>query len=54
MPWPKTGTSHLYVQLGLSEKGRESKELVVCNGLDLEPLDLLKDLVLGCSQTSEV
>ena len=29
MPWPKTGATHYYTQLGLQDKGRTIKELVV-------------------------
>ena len=29
MPWPKTGTTHYHAQLGLPDKGRAIKELVV-------------------------
>ncbi len=39
-------------QLGLPYKGRTFKGLVVCNDLDLEPLDLLIGLALGCYQPS--
>ncbi len=43
VPWAQLNT--LYVQLRLSDKGRENKVLVVCNNsLDLEPLDLLNGL----------
>ena len=38
-------------QLGLPED-RAIKELVVCNNLDPEPLDLLNGMVLGCYQPS--
>ena len=41
MPWPKTGATQYHVQLGLPDKDRAIKGLVVCNGKDLEPLDLL-------------
>ena len=40
------------VELGLPDKGRAIKELVVCNNWDLEPLDLLNGLALGCYQPS--
>ncbi len=50
MPWPQTGTTRYHAQLGLPNKGRAIKELVVCN--DLEPLDLLNGLTLGCYQPS--
>ncbi len=35
-----------------SSKGRATKGLVVCNNWDLEPLDLLNGLALGCYQPS--
>ncbi len=41
MPWPKTSTTQYHAQLGLPDKGRTIKELVVCHSLDLEPWDLL-------------
>ena len=50
MPWPKTGATQYHAQLGLPDKGRTIKGLVVCNNLDLEPLDLLNDLALDCYQ----
>ena len=49
---PKTGATNYHAQLGLPDKGRAIKELVVCNSWDLEPLDLLNDLALGCYQPS--
>ena len=52
MPWPQTGETHYHAQLGLPEKGRAIKGLVVCNNWDLEPLDLLNGLALGCYQPS--
>ncbi len=39
-------------QLGLPDKGRTIKVLVVCNIWDLEPLDLLNGMALGCYQPS--
>ena len=43
MPWPQTGPTQYHTQLGLLDKGRTIKGLVVCNNcLDIEPLDLLK------------
>ena len=54
MPWPQTGASQYHAQLGLPDKGRAIKELVVCNDWDLEPLDLLNSLALGCNQPSPV
>ncbi len=48
----QTGAAQYHVQLGDPDKGREIKGLVVCNGWDQEPLDLLKGLALGCDQPS--
>ena len=50
MPWPEIGTTQYHAQLGLPDKGRAIKGLVVCNNWDLEPLDLLNGLALGCYQ----
>ncbi len=44
----KTGATHYHAQLGLPDKGRAIKGLVVCNSWDLEPFDLLNGLALGC------
>ncbi len=52
MPWPKTGATQYHAQLGLPDKGRTIKVLVVCTSWDLEPLDLLNGLALGCHQPS--
>ena len=52
IPWPKTGATHYHAQLGLPDKGRAIKGLVVCNSWDLEPYDLLNGLALGCYQPS--
>ena len=52
MPWPKTGATHFNAQLGLPDKGLPIKELVVCNNWDLEPLELINGLALGCYQPS--
>ena len=30
MPWPETGATHYYEQLGLPDKGRAIKGLTVC------------------------
>ncbi len=48
MPRPKTGATQYLAQLELSDKLRAIKGLVVCNNWDLEPLDLLNSLALGC------
>ena len=52
MPWLQTGATQYHAQLGLPDKGRAIKGLVVCNSWDLEPLDLLNGLALGCYQPS--
>ncbi len=52
MPWRKTGAFQYHAQLGLLDKGRAIKGLVVCNNWDLEPWDLLTGLALGCYQLS--
>ncbi len=52
MPWPQTGATQYPAQLVLRDKGRAIKGLVVCNNWDLEPLDLLNGLALGCYQPS--
>ena len=49
---PKTGATQYHAQLVLPYKGRAIKGLVVCNNWDLEPLDLLNGLALGCHQPS--
>ncbi len=41
-----------YNTLGLPDKGRAIKGLVVFNNWDLEPWDLLNGLALGCYQPS--
>ncbi len=46
MYWHQTGVTKYHAQLGLPDKGRAIKGLVVCNNWDLEPLDL------GCYQPS--
>ncbi len=46
------GATQYHAQLGLPDKGRAIKELVVCNSWDLEPWDLLNGLALGCYQPS--
>ncbi len=53
MPWSQTGATHYHAHhLGLPDKGRAIKELVVCSSWDLEPWDLVKGLVQGCYQPS--
>ena len=52
MNWLQTGTTQYHTQLELPDKGRTIKGLVVYNDWDLEPLDLLNGLALGCYQPS--
>ncbi len=52
MPWHQTGATQYHAELGLPDKGRAIKWLVDCNNWDLEPLDLLNGLALGCYQPS--
>ena len=52
MPWSQTGATQCHAQLGLLDKGRAIKGMVVCNKWDLEPLDLLNGMALGCYQPS--
>ncbi len=52
MPWPQTGATQYHTQLGLPDKGRAIKGLVVSNNWDLEPQDLLNGLALICYQPS--
>ncbi len=52
MPWPKTGAPQYHAQVRLPNKGRAIKELVVCNNWDIERLDLLNSVALGCYQPS--
>ena len=47
----QTGATQYLAQLGLPDKGRAVKGLVIGNKWDKEPLDLLNDLAL-CYQTS--
>ena len=44
MPCPQTGATQYHTQLGLTDRGHAIKWLVVCNNLDLEPLDLLNGI----------
>ncbi len=52
MPWPQTGATQYLAQVGLPDKSRAIKGLVVCYDWDLEPLHLLNGLALGCYQPS--
>ena len=51
MTWPKTGVTHYHVQLGLPDKGRAIKGLVVCRDL-FRVFGPVKGLALGCYQPS--
>ncbi len=52
MPWPQTGAAQYHAQLGLPDKGRAINGLVFCDNWDVEPLELLNVLALGCYQPS--
>ncbi len=52
MPWPQAGATQYHAQLGLPDKGRAIKGLVLCNSSDLEPSDLINGPALGCYQPS--
>ena len=52
MTWPQTGATQYHAQLGLPDKGRAIKGLVVYNNWDLQPLYLLNGLALCCYQPS--
>ena len=52
MHLPKTGATQYYAQLGLQDKCRAIKRLVVYNNWDIELWDLLNGLTLGCYQPS--
>ena len=52
MFWRQKGKSQYHAQLKLPDIGCAIKILVVCNGLDIKPLDLLNSLALGCYQPS--
>ncbi len=52
MPWPQTDTTQYHAQLELPDRDRAIKGLVVYNKWDLEPLDLLNGLALGCYKPS--
>ena len=54
MLWPQSGATQYPAQLGLQDKGRAIKGLDVCNDFELELLDLINGLVLGCYQLSPV
>ncbi len=52
MRWPIRGATYYHEQLEFPNKGRAMKGLIFRNGLDLEPLDLLNWLALGCYKQS--
>ena len=49
MPWPQTGATHYHVQLGLQDKDRKMKGLVIFYSWGV---GLLNGLALGCCQWS--
>ncbi len=50
MPWPQTGATQYHAQLRLPDKDRAIKGLQL--NWELEPLDFLNGLALGCYQPS--
>ncbi len=52
MHWPQTGATQYHTQVGLPDKNRAIIGLFVCNNWDLDPLDLLNGLALGCYRPS--
>ncbi len=53
MSWGEClGATQYHAQLGHPDNGRAIRGLVVCNKWDLEPLDLINGLALGCYQPS--
>ncbi len=51
--WVGKCLTQYHAELGLPDKGRAINGLVVvCNDCDIEPLDLLNGLALGCYQPS--
>ncbi len=52
MPCHKIGVTQYHAQLGLPDKGRAIKGLVVSDNWDLQSLDLLNRLAIGCYQPS--
>ncbi len=48
---PNRHKTQYHAQLGIPDKGRTIKGLVVCNNRDLEALDLQNGLALGCYLT---
>ena len=52
MPLLQTGATQYHAQLGLPDKGRAIEGLVDNNDWDLEHLDLLNGVALGCYQPS--
>ena len=52
MPWTQTGVNQYHTLSGVPDIGRAMKGFVVCNDWDLEPVDLLNGVALGCYQSS--
>ncbi len=46
-------SNQYHAKLGLPDKGRAIKGLVVYNSWDLEPWDLLNGLALGCQLSTD-
>ncbi len=51
MPRPQTGATNFHKRLGLPDKGRAMKGLVVYNNWDY-PLEMLNGLALRCYHSS--
>ena len=52
MHWHQTGATQYHAQLGLPDKYRAIKGLVICNNRDLDASDLQNGLALDCYQPS--
>ncbi len=52
MNWPQTGATQYYAQLRLPDKDLTIRGLIVYNGWELQPLDLLNGLILSYYQQS--
>ena len=50
--WPQTDATQYHKHLVLLDKDRAIKGLFVCNGWDLDPLDLKNGQAFGCYQPS--
>ena len=52
MYWPKTCATHYHAQVLTSRRGMCNQRVGCLQWLDLEPLDELNDIALGCYQPS--